>query len=198
MPMVNVFVKNLPPYSVIFWAGNTAGNFDSTGLGIGDMAGWALCNGYNGTPFLSGQFPLCSTGPQSVGKYPSGGETSVTLSANNIPEMTWSGSHDHATSHLSASDAGHTHQWTRPTTEGSSGNQYVRNMMQQGSDVGLWTTAKDKDQDNVGTTTSGNASVTISGNVDKTTLNVTVGTIGPTPVLTMPPYTQLVCIMKLP
>lgn len=196
MATVTVFVKNLPPYSIIFWAGNTAGNFDSTGLGTGDMVGWALCNGYNGTPFLSGQFPLCSTGPQSVGNYSSGGQTAVTLSPNNIPQMTWSSSHDHATSHLSASDAGHTHQWTRPTTEGSQGSRYVDNMMAQGVDRGLWTEAKGVN--GVGTTTSGNARLTISGNVDQTTLNVTVGTIGPTPVATMPPYTQLVCIMKLP
>ena len=30
--------------------------FDSTGLGIGRMAGWAICNGLNGVPDLRGQF----------------------------------------------------------------------------------------------------------------------------------------------
>jgi hypothetical protein len=30
--------------------------FDTTGLGIGEMLGYALCNGNNGTPNLSGRF----------------------------------------------------------------------------------------------------------------------------------------------
>lgn len=29
-------------------------NFDATGLGIGIMAGWAICNGQNGTPPMDG------------------------------------------------------------------------------------------------------------------------------------------------
>ena len=96
MPNVTVFVKNLPPYSVIFWAGNTAGNFDPTGLGVNDMAGWALCNGANGTPNLSNQFLLAGAGPQTVGPpYPSGGANSVTLMPKQIPQLSWSGSHAH-------------------------------------------------------------------------------------------------------
>ena len=46
-------------------------------------AGWALCNGSNGTPDLRGRFVIGAGGSYSVGN--TGGEESVTLTLNQIP-----------------------------------------------------------------------------------------------------------------
>ena len=49
-------------------------NFDATGLGTGDLEGWALCNGNNGTPDLSDRFVFCST--SSITQGDTGGSSS--------------------------------------------------------------------------------------------------------------------------
>lgn len=198
METVNVYVKNLPAYSVIFWAGNTAGNFDPTGRGTGGMDGWALCNGANGTPDLSGQFLQAGASPQTVGSYPYGGQGSVTLTPQQVPQLAWSGNHAHGSTGLSATDSGHAHNWTRPTMEGAPdhGERYCDNLAAMGKDVGLWTIATGSKA--AGQTTNGTANIRIAGTVDQATLNVTVGQSNPLAVPTVPPYVELVCIMKLP
>jgi hypothetical protein len=49
-------VTNPPVGGIMMWSGSYTGTFDSTGLGIGDLVGWALCNGNNTTPDLRGRF----------------------------------------------------------------------------------------------------------------------------------------------
>ena len=50
--------RPVPKGGIIMWSGAIVGNFDSTGLGLvnGLLKGWALCNGKNSTPDLSGRF----------------------------------------------------------------------------------------------------------------------------------------------
>jgi hypothetical protein len=53
-----------PPNGVIgayLTAAQVGSFFDATGKGKGDYAGWAICNGNNGTPLLNGKFPRFST-----------------------------------------------------------------------------------------------------------------------------------------
>ena len=51
-----------PSKSIIMWNGNSSDNTlfiqsgSTEGLGTGEMYGWAICNGNNGTPNLSGKF----------------------------------------------------------------------------------------------------------------------------------------------
>jgi len=52
----------------MFWY--YSGMIDGTGRGVlgGDMDGWALCNGQNGTPNLEGYFPVCGQQGETVGQ----------------------------------------------------------------------------------------------------------------------------------
>lgn len=54
--------------SVKYFSGVVSGNFDSTGLGIGEWYGWALCNGKNGSPDLRGRF-IVGQGNTDVNNY---------------------------------------------------------------------------------------------------------------------------------
>jgi len=49
----------IPSGGIIMYSGPW--NFDATGLGIGALEGWALCNGNNGTPDLSDRFVMGTT-----------------------------------------------------------------------------------------------------------------------------------------
>jgi len=95
----------VPVGGIIMWSGTTPPD------------GWALCNGSSGTPNLSGRFIVASGGGYSYGS--TGGESSVTLTASEIPKHTHSvtasgtaasnGSHNHSTNspdHYRQDDAG--------------------------------------------------------------------------------------------
>jgi hypothetical protein len=70
--------------------------FDATGLGVGEYAGWAICNGNNGTPNLSGLFPrFVTSGAGGTG----GSDTVAHTHAIN---------HDHA-AFTSGSESTHAH-----------------------------------------------------------------------------------------
>lgn len=58
VPLTQQLPQVAPPVgSITMWDGSFAGNFDATGLGIvPNLAGWAICNGNNGTPDLRGRF----------------------------------------------------------------------------------------------------------------------------------------------
>lgn len=45
----------VPVGSIMMWSGNVA-QFDATGMGVGNLSGWALCDSRNGTPDLQGRF----------------------------------------------------------------------------------------------------------------------------------------------
>lgn len=85
---------------IILWHGERSA-FDPSGLGRGKMLGWALCNGKNGTPNISGYFlagydtddpDYQNIGPSTIGK------DSILLDVDNLATHT----HDF-------DDAGHTH-----------------------------------------------------------------------------------------
>jgi hypothetical protein len=92
--------SSVPVGSVIMYSGSW--NFDGTGLGIGTLAGWALCNGSNGTPDLSDKFVMGTTIPSAL--LETGGANSYTLSTNQLP----SHGHDFTTS----SGGSHSHTLT--------------------------------------------------------------------------------------
>lgn len=82
------------------WSGPIANIFDGTGLGAvgGDLDGWALCNGQNGTPDLrdkfivsansySGDWETLVDGTGAI-KH-SGGISSFRIAAGNLPPLVW-------------------------------------------------------------------------------------------------------------
>lgn len=46
----------VPVGLISMWSGNVGTQFNSNGQGLGDLTGWALCDGRNGTPDLRGRF----------------------------------------------------------------------------------------------------------------------------------------------
>ncbi|MCX6758958.1 MAG: hypothetical protein NT012_00070 [Candidatus Nealsonbacteria bacterium] len=98
-----------PTGGIIMYSG--AWNFDGTGLGTGSLAGWALCNGNNGTPNLSDRFVMGTINSATLGA--TGGANSYTLTASQLPSHTHtfttdtSGCHVHT---ITINSAGaHTH-----------------------------------------------------------------------------------------
>lgn len=65
----------LPKGIIVAWNG-----------GITPPAGWALCNGQNGTPDLSERFILATTNQSYLDNYKTGGSGSVTLGVANLPD----------------------------------------------------------------------------------------------------------------
>lgn len=93
---------------ITLWFGDRS-SFDNTGLGQGEMKGWAICNGQNNTVDLSGQFiagyessmpDYSSVGSSALG------QRSIGLQAIHLP------AHTHA-----FSDPGHSHSgWVDGST----------------------------------------------------------------------------------
>lgn len=61
-------------------------NFDSTGLGIAERLGWAICNGANGTRNMNGKVPL-PYGSSYLTLGATGGETTHTLTVSEVPAL---------------------------------------------------------------------------------------------------------------
>jgi microcystin-dependent protein len=77
----------IPPGLISMWAGL-----------ISDIpTGWALCDGTNGTPDLRDRFIMGATSDSNVGEI--GGENEVTLTVEQMPVHTHSGSTDEAGNH---------------------------------------------------------------------------------------------------
>lgn len=70
-------------------------NFDSTGLGIAERLGWAICNGANGTRNMNGKVPL-PYGSSYLTLGATGGEVSHTLTVSEVPALSvsYTGSND--------------------------------------------------------------------------------------------------------
>ncbi len=98
------------PGTILEWFGNVNTEFDSTGLGINSMIGYAVCNGINQTPDLRGLFIVAATNVPSTGA-PSlnpalgsyavgdpGGFKAVQIAKENLPD-----------SDLTVIDTGHEH-----------------------------------------------------------------------------------------
>jgi hypothetical protein len=102
--------------------------FDGTGRGLvgGDLDGWALCNGQNGTPNLEGFFPVGALPGQAVGGpgdqwvsncegngfRNSGGNRGLTLNMNYLPPMV---AHSHIQGYAQGSGAGFAGSTSDPT-----------------------------------------------------------------------------------
>ncbi len=72
------------PGMVVMYAGSMA-LFDGTGLGIGTMVGWAVCNGNNGTYNMVVVMPIGAGSIAAAGA--AGGSQTHTLSAGQIPQV---------------------------------------------------------------------------------------------------------------
>ncbi|MBU5689295.1 MAG: hypothetical protein KQA41_03670, partial [Candidatus Aenigmarchaeota archaeon] len=90
----NVFNPTVPKGGIIMYSGPW--NFDATGLGIGPLEGWALCNGNYGTINLTDAFIMGAT---QSNLNSTGGSNFVTLTVNNLPAHT----------HTISTDGAHTH-----------------------------------------------------------------------------------------
>jgi hypothetical protein len=105
-PVWSSLSVSLPPGSIIMYSGPWY--FDSTGLGVGPLTGWALCNGNNGTPDLSDRFVMGTTASSTLKSI--GGANSYTLSVSQLPPhshtISWDGSHQHTIS----GDGAHSHR----------------------------------------------------------------------------------------
>ncbi|MDI9339777.1 MAG: hypothetical protein QM534_04335 [Sediminibacterium sp.] len=175
-------ITQLPINCILSWYGVIANNFDNTGMGIGSMVGWALCNGNNGTPDLMRRFVIGADGdPSDPSGFPmssTGGQDSQTLSIINLPE------HDHSIDHgHSISDPGHEHSNAQPLR--------FTTLSSNGSGTGVWS------NNNAPTN---NTTIAFNNKTD-ITINDYSGYTGPTGQGTsfsiVPPYIALFYIMKM-
>jgi microcystin-dependent protein len=102
----NLLGGYIPVGGIIMWSGSI----------ISIPSGWALCNGSNGTPNLQDRFIVGAGSGYSVGA--TGGADSVTLTVNEMPAHSHTGSTSGAGSHShtgSTNGAGaHSHSTTFP------------------------------------------------------------------------------------
>ena len=120
----------VPKGSILSWYGTISGNFDGTGNGLGNYAGWAICNGSNGTPNLSGRF-IVGYDPgdadyNGLGK--PAGEKYHTLSPAEMPY------HTHAVQGNTSTDGGHSHTYSVTPYSGpqyNADNPHERNIGQE-------------------------------------------------------------------
>jgi microcystin-dependent protein len=105
----------VPKGSILSWCGPITGNFDATGNGLGSYAGWAICNGSNGTPNLSGRFIVSYSAADAdyndLGK--TGGEKMHTLTQAEMPY------HAHAVVGSTSTDGAHSHYYNRTPESGN-------------------------------------------------------------------------------
>ena len=180
--------KAMPTGGIIMWSGAVSAI----------PTGWALCDGTNGTPNLTGKFVVHadadSSGTYNVGA--SGGANTVTLATSDIPAHNHTGTaasggaHTHTGSTNSA--GAHTHTYTDKYVEQTS--------LIPGIDIDFNATTWDPNGQLTGTTSSSGAhthTVTItSGGAHTHTLTVDNAGGGGAHE-NRPPYYALAYIMKL-
>ena len=180
--------KAMPTGGIIMWSGAVSAI----------PTGWALCDGTNGTPNLTGKFVVHadadSSGTYNVGA--SGGANTVTLATGDIPAHSHTGTaasggaHTHTGSTNSA--GAHTHTYTDKYVEQTS--------LIPGIDIDFNATTWDPNGQLTGTTSSSGAhthTVTItSGGAHTHTLTVDNAGGGGAHE-NRPPYYALAYIMKL-
>ncbi|MFA5459798.1 MAG: hypothetical protein WC283_00445 [Candidatus Paceibacterota bacterium] len=179
--------SNTPPGGIIMYSG--AWNFDATGLGTGSLAGWALCNGNNGTPNLSDKFVMGTINSSSLNT--TGGTNSYSLAINQLPSHTHSFSTDSAGSHCHtisiASGGSHTHTYERI-------ENYAGNVTGSGGPYYGWKARYVRDTSSSGSHTH-TASCTSSG--AHTHSGTTNSTGSGSAIDNRPSFIQLAFIMKL-
>lgn len=104
--------------------------FSNTGLGMNDLAGWALCNGNNGTPNLKGRFIVgydeSSKDYNTIGKV--GGTSAVTLTKSQSGMPAHSHGHNISASSETAGDHAHVgYEWPNNANLGSGGSSASSN-----------------------------------------------------------------------
>lgn len=131
--------------------------------------GWALCNGQNGTPDLSGRFIVGAGGNYEAGD--TGGADEVTLTVNELPAhdhtstgtVEESGSHSHSDTFTTTSSGSHTHGLSGDVIEDPSSSRALvtsANNAQSSSFYGVPTSRTD-----VTINSNGSHSHSISGSI---------------------------------
>lgn len=180
-------IPRFPVGGIILWSGAVATI----------PAGWALCNGANGTPDLRSKFVVGAGSTYSVGA--GGGSTHIT----EVPK------HSHSFSGNTGNAGSHTHEVSVGSGGSHSHRVYrhkVRDFERFGSseyDVLMIseTTEENEDRKPTGyTTNAGSHSHTASANAAGShshSVSGTTGNTGDTSVETLPPYYALAYIMKV-
>jgi microcystin-dependent protein len=172
-------VDPIPVGSIIMWSGSIASI----------PAGWALCNGTNGTPDLRDRFIVGAGTTYTPGA--TGGAATNTLSQANLP------AHTHTFSATTSSDGSHGHTGS---TDSTGSHTHATNIFTQGS--GDFPFANVAGSANMVNTASAGAhahNLTInSAGAHTHTLSGTTSSIGSgTAVENRPPYYALAFIMKV-
>ncbi len=146
-------LQGLKPGMIVDFYGQLT-NFDATGMGIGDMIGFALCNGQNNTPDLRGRVTVGLADPSTpngnteanlseyfeIGNH--GGERSVGLTTSQLPKHTPSGKVTNKTVEIEVTKGGvglgTNYVEMESTDTGGSGNVAAMNWSQPtlGNDLG--------------------------------------------------------------
>jgi hypothetical protein len=98
--------KAIPTGVIVMWSGSEASI----------PAGWALCNGANGTPDLRGKFVIAAGGTYAVGAT-GGSANAVVVSHNHGASADFNGNHAHSGSTNTAGNHAHTDQLGRNVNE---------------------------------------------------------------------------------
>ena len=185
---------SVPSGVIVMWSGSIASI----------PAGWALCNGSNGTPDLRDRFVVGAGSTYAVGA--TGGANTVTLTTANLPSHTHSISGSGTTSGQSA---GHTHGFSAVTSlAGDHAHSFGVQVMWQADGSGPFFVSNGVYQyglisqtQNAGNHTHSVSGTTGSTNSDHTHTFSFSGTSGATGSATAvdirPPYYALAYIQKL-
>ena len=139
----------LPRGTILLIGSTEADNwFNLNGVGLGEYAGWLLCDGRNGTPDMRGRFLVSrqfdNQDYKTLGS--KGGESHVKLSINEMPSHTHTTQpHSHSINLNTATSGAHTHIYKDIFFSESPGmtNEYVNVPNNIGTKAGY-------DNDNVG------------------------------------------------
>jgi len=149
--------SGLPRGAIIMWAGTA------------QPAGWALCNGANGTPDLRGRFVLGQGSGTGLTARPMNQTGGVERHALTVAEMP---SHTHV-----VSDPGHMHTWTASRQQAGTDDNNNTNELSKGDRGGADTMSKGTDSKGTGISIQATGANTAHEN--------------------MPPFYVLAFIMKL-
>ena len=152
-----------PTGGIIMWSGSIASI----------PAGWALCDGNNGTPNLRDRFVVGAGSTYSDGV--TGGSSNVTLNETNLPN------HTHTFSGTTSMAGAHTHTTAIRRRQGAS-------VVNRAYTV-FWADSDPIASQNFTSSSSGDHTHTLSG--------TTSGTGGGQAITVIPPYYALAYIMKL-
>ena len=158
----------VPAGVIMMWSGAITGNFDGAGLGLGDLAGWALCDGQSGRPNLIDKFIVGAGNLYAPGVI--GGSAT----------------------HLHSSDGGHTHTGAGGHTHGNDGSH------SHTIPTSAWTvdTLGTQTHVNLTASTTNSAGGHTHNAIANHTHNAIAGHTHNT-VSNLPPYWALAYIMKL-